>query len=311
MTPKLLLLLASTTLAAPSMAQSTQPAQTQTPAALATNQPAIPAEQPAAAKPEKWQDRVSLTLGNDFTNAYFFRGIRQEDNGFITQPYASLSIAAVKTDDLTLNLNFTNWNSFHDNRTNASPNRGSFMQAWYEADYVAGASLVVGNWTAGLTYTWLDSPSGGFKDQEELAISGAFNDTEALGPWSLKPSLTVVFETSGGAADGQDRGIYAQLALTPGTDLDLSENTKLRLDLPVILGTSLSDYYQNADGGNDFFGFLAVGPKLTIPLPLPAGFGAWSISTSATYLLMGDNARDFNAGDSAEWIFAAGFAVSF
>ena len=38
------------------------------------------------------QGRVRLTVGNDITTAYFFRGILQERNGFIYEPYAELTL---------------------------------------------------------------------------------------------------------------------------------------------------------------------------------------------------------------------------
>jgi hypothetical protein len=51
---------------------------------------ALAAGGPAAAAPNT--GRLSLLLGNDFTTAYFFRGIVQERRGFITQPYAEVGL---------------------------------------------------------------------------------------------------------------------------------------------------------------------------------------------------------------------------
>ena len=47
-----------------------------------------PAPDPPAPKP------VTLTVGADFPTAYMFRGIFQEDKGFIMQPFVDVGIAA-------------------------------------------------------------------------------------------------------------------------------------------------------------------------------------------------------------------------
>jgi len=36
---------------------------------------------------------VSLSVGSDFTTAYFFRGILQERDGFIWQPYGEIGFS--------------------------------------------------------------------------------------------------------------------------------------------------------------------------------------------------------------------------
>src|SRR5262245_7053171 len=60
-----------------------------TPAA-ATPAPAAPAAAPAEPAPEAVnKGKVSLSLGVDFVTEYFFRGISQENQGAIVQPYAT------------------------------------------------------------------------------------------------------------------------------------------------------------------------------------------------------------------------------
>lgn len=300
---------------APSLALAQGPDGVSSSMGVVTLAAAISPDEPGAAASEasggSWADRVSLTLSADWTTAYFFRGVRQEDEGFILQPAAALSVAAFKTDDLTVNLNFSTWHSLHDNRTAARADAGSGYRAWYEADYVAGASVVSGPWTFGLAYAWLDSPSDAFVQVQEVQLSGAFDDSGPMGAWALKPTALVVIESGRGATDGRDRGSSLQLGINPGLDVQLTDSMKLRVDLPTNAGFSLGRYYQEASGGDDWFGFASSGPKLTLPLPLPTGWGAWSLTGSATFIHLGDNARDFNGGNPNQWFFGAGIVVTF
>jgi hypothetical protein len=73
--------------AAPVSAQTTPPAAT--PAAPATE------EKPAAAPKGPNTGRLSISAGVDWTTAYFFRGIRQETEDLILQPYGELSFKLV------------------------------------------------------------------------------------------------------------------------------------------------------------------------------------------------------------------------
>ena len=58
--------------------------------AAAASLMALALSAPAHAGPNS--GKLSLTAGADITTAYFFRGILQERNGFIMQPYAELNL---------------------------------------------------------------------------------------------------------------------------------------------------------------------------------------------------------------------------
>ena len=60
--------------------------------------------------------KISFSAGVDFTTEYYFRGIIQEDQGLISQPWMEASIAINEK----LGLTFGIWNSFHDNHTGAA-----------------------------------------------------------------------------------------------------------------------------------------------------------------------------------------------
>ena len=270
-----------------------------------------PDNMPKPAETDKTSlDRFAFTVGADWTNAYIWRGFVQEDSGFIIQPYATISYETFKNEDVTLNFNFSTWQSFHDNET-ASPKPSGIYAQWYEADYTVGASVVWGKWNAGVTYGWLTSPSAAFTRIEELTGVVSFDDSEYLGAWSLKPAVLIAYETGPGFNDGRDRGVYLQLGILPGFDVRLSEQTTLRFDFPVSAGFSLHNYYQNASGGDAFFGFVQAGTKLSVPLPLPESFGAWTFNAAASICYMGDHPAVTNGGTNTQWVFSSGVSLAF
>lgn len=266
--------------------------------------PEVPGQEP------NWRDRFALTLSTDWTTAYFFRGYRQEDKGFILQPAAALNFTAFKEDDFSLNLNLSTWHSFHDNETGATVTH-SFNRKWYESDYIVGASVTAGKWSAGFTYAWNGGPSNGLEETQEAAIAVSFDDSDLLGPWSLKPTAMVIFEVAGGFSDGLGHGTYLQLGITPGFDVPITDKTALRVDFPVTAGFSLSRYYQDAGGGDQFFGYVQVGPKLSIPLPLADELGRWTVSGSASLIYMNDHAALSNGGANTQWVFGLGVSAAF
>lgn len=275
-----------------------------------------PSEQPAtadttASSPDE-DRRVHLVAGIDFTNAYYSRGLRQEDRGILWQPFATVGIDVIKTDDYTLTPYVGTWHSFHDRATGSGTDDGT-LDKWYEADFYFGVNAAAGSWTFGVQYGWFASPNDAFTTVEELQLSVAFDDSEALGDWSMQPSIALIIETGDGTSDGFEKGAYLQLGVTPGMDLGTRENgdALVRLDVPVTLGLSAWDYYQTADDEDDFFGYASVGVKVTYDLPLDDKFGAWSIYASATGALLGDMAAEANDDEDTVAIFSAGVGVEF
>src|SRR5262245_15117818 len=68
---------------------------------------------------------VSFSLGMDFTTAYFFRGILQERDGFIWQPYGEINMPVYVDEGAALSkvTPFVgNWNSVQSEKTLSSGN---------------------------------------------------------------------------------------------------------------------------------------------------------------------------------------------
>lgn len=260
----------------------------------------------AATEPSRFQ----LTLGSDITTAYYFRGFRQEDSGFIVQPYADLSLDAFRADDTTISLKAGIWNSFHDEATGATTS-DSFTKSWYEFDMYAGVGFTTGKWAMEARYSFYTSPSGAFGTIEEVGLTAAYDDMELLGPWSLTPTVALALETSSNTTDGGRKGAYLQLGIAPGFSFDTGPVGAVAVSFPASVGLSLSNYYEGATGENDAFGFASVGAKASVPLKLNSAWGDWTISAGVQAVFLGDAARSSTNGDRVEVIGTIGMSVAF
>jgi hypothetical protein len=87
--------------------------------------------------------------------------------------------------------------------------------------------------------------------------------------------------------------------------------TPVTLTFPASVGLSLSDYYQNAGGSDDTFGFAQIGAKASIPLGEPGRFGTWTLNAGVSVLYLGDHTKAFNNGDDTELIGSIGLQWNF
>ncbi|XVJ60042.1 MAG: hypothetical protein HEQ23_11845 [Tepidisphaera sp.] len=257
---------------------------------------------------------ISVQLNLDFTNAYFYRGIRQQDKGLIVQPAARLTTRLVDDADLKLDGFIGTWNSFG---PNGGTQTGALVEDWYESDLYAGFTLTHGKLSLTTSYTFLTSPSDAFQTVQELGFTLSLDDSEwmkahSLGGFSLKPYATLAIETGSNGSDGPDldNGTYLELGIAPGFPFDVGK-TSVTLTFPASVGLSLSDYYQDAGESDDTFGFVQVGAKASIPLAEPGRFGAWTLNAGVSVLYLGDHTKAFNNGDDAEVIGTVGLQWNF
>ena len=266
--------------------------------------------QEAAAPIIDQPSRFHLAIATEFTTAYFFRGIRQEDSGLIVQPYADAAIDAFRMEDASVSLKAGFWNSYHDASTGASSG-DSFTKNWYESDLYAGFGVSSGKWSFDARYIWYTSPSNAFGTVDELDLSVAYDDTEWLGAWSMKPAATLATEVGSNAADGGNNGTYLQLSISPGLTFDAGSIKNVALTFPATVGLSLSDYYEGTGGEKDVLGYATVAAKLSVPLDVDASWGAWTLSASVQALFLGDAASTFNRANQSEIIGTVGISVGF
>ncbi len=254
--------------------------------------------------------RLHFSGGVDFTTQYFFRGILQEDSGLIVQPWIEGSFDLLTNEEIALSVVAGSWNSFHDEATGASTG-DHFVKEWYESDWYAGLALDRGNWSFGVYYIAYASPNGAFSTVNEFDLTFAFDDSEHLGKWALSPSATIAIETGSDAADGGMTGVYLELGIAPGFSPESGPLESVTFSFPVTVGLSLDDYYEDATGNDDTFGYFDIGAEASIDLPVPSDVGVWSFTVGVHGLFLGDNLETINGGSDAEVIFSTGFSFAY
>ena len=254
---------------------------------------------------------VSVGLGVEFPTAYFFRGILQEDRGFIAQPFLETNIKVYEGEAPlnSVSAKLGIWNSFQ----SQSPGVPSDPTSWYEADLYGGLTFgLFDNFQAGVLYTAYTSPNGSFKTVQEIAFKLAFDDSKLLGPFALSPSVLIAVELAGQADAGADKGVYLQLGIQPGFKLFEDAKYPISVTFPMTLGLGLDDYYEFNTGNNSTFGYFDLGLVAGIPLSfIPAAYGTWEIHAGVHFLFLGDNLETVNRGDSFEAVGTFGISMTY
>jgi hypothetical protein len=249
------------------------------------------AQQPAptqAAAPVETPKRSTLTVGTDFTSAYMFRGLFQEDTGAILQPYLDVGVALGRG----VSANFGNWESQH------SASTGTF----YESDYYGSLTATAGKWKPGALFTSYTSPKDRFKTVHELAAVLAYDDSGRAVPFA--PKVVLAFELSGQADGGAHNGTYLELGARPTIKL-VKARTPLNLAIPLKLGLSAKDYYEGSTGSNHF-GYFDVGFIGSVPISVSKG--TWEVHGGVDFLTLGDNLKLLNGGDKVKPVASIGFS---
>lgn len=270
--------------------------------------PATTAEPPAPNS-----GKIALSVGSDFTTAYFFRGILQERDGFIWQPYGGVTFKLAEDIGYGVidNIDFSigSWNSVQSNQTLAS---GSGPANWYESDVLVGFTM--GLWgfvSTNITYAAYTFPNGAFATAQELDWTIAFNDSELLGAFALNPSMLWAFEVDN-TAFGDQEGIYLGLGVKPSVVLFEEAEYPLTLALPLTVGLSVSDYYEVPGESDDTFGYFDAGLVASLPLSfIDSDYGAWSVSAAVDYLALSGTLADANRGNGGFFVGKAGLAFSY
>jgi len=263
---------------------------------------------PAKAQEGATQPLFSLDGGVNFTTAYYFRGARQEDAGFIAQPYANLSLASFKVGGLTIGPSLGVWNSFHDQK---GPIRSKHH---YELDLLGGVKIQgLGPFILDLNYTYFNSPSNAFDDIHEAGFKVSYDDSalvKTIGfPFALNPYVSFAFETRDNAGTEDE---YWEVGIAPSFKGEIAK-IPFNLSVPVKVGMSLDSYYTDKKGRNERLGYVSVASVVGFDLPAPKWAGKWSLSLRVEYLYL-DAASLRNINDDrepSEVIGTVGLAVSF
>jgi len=254
--------------------------------------------------------KISLVGGFDFTNAYMFRGLRQDDTRVIMFPFVEANIDVHDDDDgLTdVALLVGSWNSLN---TGAAGTMGPSGKMWYESRFYSGAAFTFSpGFSVAGTYTAYPSPNNSFTTVKELGVRVSGDDRFTPGGFVLRPHALVAFEMDtepgiGQADGGEEAGTYLEVGIAPGTD-----DFGFALSFPVKLGMSLDDYYE-LGGVDHSFGFLSLGAVASVPIGRATSYGAWNVHGGLEFLSLGDTAEAFNAGDQSKLIGFVGVGFTY
>ena len=248
---------------------------------------------------------LTLTAGFDFANAYFFRGIPQDDTGVVMWPYGDLGFGLFSGDGAlkSVGVNVGTWNSLH---TGDAGSDGPSGKLWYESDFYTTLALGFGKGTnLGVTYTAYNSPNGMFGTVKELSFRVTVDDSGALGRFAARPYALLAQELDGQADGGANEGTYLELGVGPGFSIP-----RATVSVPVKVGLSLSDYYEGLTG-DETFGFFSIGGVVTVPfMNAPTRFGSWNIHGGVEFLMLGDR-NEAVFGDGSHVIGSIGIGLSY
>jgi hypothetical protein len=82
---------------------------------------------------------------------------------------------------------------------------------------------------------------------------------------------------------------------------------------PMELGLAIDDYYEDASGSENTFGYFTWGVKASVPLAfIPKELGAWSFGVAAQgYAFSSDLANAANDGDDLQYQVVGSLGVAF
>ncbi len=272
---------------------------------------------------------ISLSAGFDIVSQYWFRGIAQENQGFIFQPWIEVGAGLYEGDENSpidsIGVAFGVWNSWHSGPSGIQANTSATApDLMYETDWYVGVSVATMDvLEIGATYTAYTSPNNAFGTTEELAISVGYDDSglweemgvEAPGFEGLQPSFTIAFELDGGADLGNQMGTYYEFAFGPSFTIVDSEKTPITMSMPFTFGFG-SDYYEDGTGDDDAFGYFDFGIDFSTPLSfIPESYGSWEAYFGVHVITLGGSAETIaggvTGGDSTEVYTKFGISMEY
>jgi hypothetical protein len=254
--------------------------------------------------------KVSLVATYDFTNAYMFRGLRQDDTRVIMFPFAEARFDLHDDDDGVTDaaLRIGSWNSLN---TGITGLEGPSGKLWYESRFYSAVDFTFGpGITAGGAYTAYPSPNNSFSTVKELSFRVSADERNLIGGFALRPHALLAFEIDTAPAVGQadgglNAGTYLEFGIAPGIN-----DAGFALAFPVRIGLSLDDYYE-LRGVDHTFGYLSLGGIASLPLARSATYGAWDVHGGFEFQSLGDTPEAFNAGDQSKIIGTIGIGFSY
>ena len=222
----------------------------------------------------------TLSFGTDYTSHFISYGADVWGGGDQFSPfsakstaftYGTLSAALGKMGD---DVSFTGFvNVWADINNNVESGIGGSVQ---EIDVNVGVTAAFGNFSVTLA-NGLWCYAG---DEEKIAdLTVAYSDGDSIiKGFALNPSVTLHYRYDGNG--GQETGLVIVPGIKPS--IKIGDGTYApTLAFPIAAGIFTDDGFQGGDSG---FGFFNAGVAVSVPLAfVPAQFGTWTLSASATY----------------------------
>src|SRR5688572_2274008 len=157
-----------------------------------------PAAAQTAAPPQTTVDptpgRISFAAAYDFTNAYMFRGLRQDDTRIIMFPSAEARIDVHDDDDGLTDavVRIGTWNSLNPGVAGTAGRSGKL---WYESRFYSTVDFTFGpGITIGGTYTAYTSPNNSFSTVKEIAVRASADEQTTTAGVVLRPHVLLAME---------------------------------------------------------------------------------------------------------------------
>lgn len=258
---------------------------------------ALAAGLPAAASAQ--ESRFSGVAQLDLTNAYYFRGILNEKDGLVAQPWGEIYANLYSSDDgliRDVTAGFGVWLSIHSEETLAA----NGPESLYEADYYPLVSIdLAGGFNLLTIYYFYDSPNGAWGPAvQELNFKLSYDDSEWLG---LAPWINVATETYSTSLGGSS-GTGIQFGIAP----TFYEGDAFSVSGSAEVGITLDDYYEGVDSEENTFGYANLGVSVGVPIT-----DTWSASAGFKYFLFGDDLETVNGGDGGQAVGVVSLTAEF
>ena len=187
---------------------------------------------------------ITGDIGVAVVSQYISRGVVNENQGLIAQPYLDLYFKLYEGDGFLnkVSLGLGLWSSINSHHTAATP--GTSLPAWYEFDWTPSLAFTFAkNFT--FTTTWYDFDfvsSGG--RASGLGGTLAYNDTDLLGAFALHPHVTVIKCMIGNfvGVPGGELGWYYEAGIAPGFTIGEGSSYPVSVSFPLTVGLGNETY---------------------------------------------------------------------
>ena len=245
------------------------------------------------------ESRFSATAQIDLSNAYIFRGIMQEKQGLIAQPWGEVYASLYSSESGFLrdvSVGFGVWMSIHSKETLAANQPSSVYETDYyplvSVDFAGGVNLLT-------VYYFYDSPNGAWDEAvQELNFKLSWDDSELT---RLSPWVNVAVETYSTSL-GSRSGSGVQLGIAP----TLFEGDDFSISAGAEVGLTIDDYYEGVDANEDTFGYANVGLGASLPIN-----DMLSASVGFKYFFFGDDLESVNDEHGGHGVVTASLSASF